>query len=56
MLDVCAFVVVEEEKGRKARGNLCAKMRGIMVWRNWWLCWSRDPSTTVRGPVQGTAV
>jgi hypothetical protein len=34
MLDVCACVIVEEEKERKARGNLCAEVRGIMVWRN----------------------
>ena len=33
MLDVCACVIVEEEKERKARGNLCAEVRGIMVRR-----------------------
>src|SRR6266567_8005304 len=31
MLDVCLCVIVEEEKERKAMGNLCAEVRGIMV-------------------------
>jgi hypothetical protein len=34
MLDVWFWVIVEEEKARKVRGNLCAEVRGIMVWRN----------------------
>jgi hypothetical protein len=42
MLDVCLCVIVEEEKEREARGNLCAEVRGIMVWRNRWPCRSRD--------------
>ncbi len=33
MLDVCACVIVEEEKERTVRGNLCAEVRGIMVRR-----------------------
>jgi hypothetical protein len=57
MLDVCLCVIVEEEKEREARGNLCAEVRGIMVWRNRCPCRSRDLFVLyVQQAGQGSAV
>ena len=62
MLDVCACVIVEEEKERKGRGNLCAQVREIMVWRNPGVCIGHETRVLVlycmyrAGPVRGSAV